>query len=101
MRFGNSCCLWGRGLYFAEESSYSASGYSHCTNDNKFQLLVCRVLVGEFYDYGTSTQKLTHPPKKPNSKENYDSVKGITGGVPVYIVYNNGRCLPEYLITYS
>jgi hypothetical protein len=31
----------------------------------------------------------------------YDSVKGITGGSDVYMVYNNKKAYPEYLISYK
>jgi hypothetical protein len=31
----------------------------------------------------------------------YDSVCGVTGGSRVFIVYENGRAYPEYLVTYD
>ena len=70
MRYCADNCWWGRGLYFAEESSYSvAPRYCHKTKNNQYQILVCRVLIGESHDYGALKQpQLTHPPKKPNSK---------------------------------
>ena len=34
------------------------------------------------------------------SNERYDTVSGQTGGSKVYMIYENGRAYPEYLITY-
>ena len=31
----------------------------------------------------------------------YDTVTGETGGSKVYVVYENGRAYPEYLVTYK
>ena len=39
-------------------------------------------------------------PDKPGGGR-YDTVTGVTNGSKVYIVYENGRALPEYLVTYK
>ena len=41
------------------------------------------------------------PPINEESKQRYDSIKGVTGNCEVFIVYDNGKSYPEYLITYS
>ena len=39
-------------------------------------------------------------PDKPAGGGRYDTVTGTTNGSKVYIVYENGRAYPEYLVTY-
>jgi len=57
-------------------------------------MFFARVLVGRCADM---------PPKKDLIKppDNYDSVSGDTSGSKVYMVYENGRGYPEYLISYA
>jgi hypothetical protein len=43
---------------------------------------------------------LTVPPENPANGLKYNTVTGNTGGSKVYIVYENGRAYPEYLIRY-
>ena len=40
------------------------------------------------------------PPSIPGDNRRYDTVTGDTRGSKVYIVYENGRAYPEYLVTY-
>ena len=35
------------------------------------------------------------------ASEGYDSVGGITQGTKVFIIYDNGRCYPAFIITYQ
>ena len=39
-------------------------------------------------------------PSKPDGTR-FDTVTGGTGGSKVYIVYENGRAYPEYMVTYT
>lgn len=63
------------------------------------QIFQARVIVGEFMEL-KEEKTLTMPPMK-NTKQRYDSVKGVTQGHPVYMVYANQKAYPEYLITYQ
>ena len=52
-----------------------------------------------------SDRTLTHPPVRNNSPSGavtrrYDSVKGNTAGTDVYMVYDNGAAIPNFLVTY-
>ena len=87
--------MWGRGLYFAENASYS-NGYAHTAGGQKMFMLA-KLLSGEEVNL-PSNGSLTSPP--PDSVR-YDTVTGTTGGSKVYIVYENGRAYPEYLVTYK
>lgn len=57
-------------------------------------MFVCDVNVGKFYKTNSDGQ-IKKPPK------GYDSVKGNTGGSDVFIIYENGKTYPRYLISYQ
>ena len=63
-------------------------------------MFFAKVLIGK-YKYLESDKNIKMPPMNEETKQRYDSVKGITKEWEVYIVYDNGKSYPEYLITYS
>ena len=104
MQFSNAG-MWGRGIYFAENASYSKSGYAFNNSDGTHSLFLARVALGDFIEQ-PSNNSYVLPPEKPQgnkqfAKARYDSIKGYTGGSDVYIIYENGRAYPEYLITFT
>jgi hypothetical protein len=64
--------MWGRGLYFAENASYSL-GYSHNHKNGVKGMFFAHVNLGNCKDL---------PPKKDIKEppQGFDSVTGITGG---------------------
>ena len=100
--------MWGRGIYFAVNCSYSKKNYKYTNDsDGTHSLFYARVALGESIEL-PADRALRMPPAKPSSngsKARYHSVKGNTenGGVKsdVYIVYDNCRAYPEYLITFK
>ena len=105
MRF-SSVGMWGRGNYFAVNSSYSHS-YAYDTNGAR-KIFAAWVLTGNS-KYLEPNHSLTKPPfvddpagvSSTNIKRRYDSVNGYTGGTRVYITYDNEHAYPAYLITYN
>ena len=92
--------MWGRGLYFAEKASYSNS-YAFATAQGRKCILLAKLFVGEEI-HMQSDRSLRLPPYKPDgSGRRYNTVTGSTGGSKVYIVYENGRAYPEYMVTYT
>mmetsp|Transcript_24135 Transcript_24135/g.21200 ORF Transcript_24135/g.21200 Transcript_24135/m.21200 type:complete len:143 (+) Transcript_24135:1897-2325(+) len=92
--------MWGRGLYFAVNASYSVS-YSHTTGNTRLMMLV-KVMIGDEVKL-QPTGSLRKPPlRNPNgnSKVRYDSVTGFTAGSDVYILYAMRRAYPLYLVEY-
>jgi poly [ADP-ribose] polymerase 7/11/12/13 len=90
--------LWGRGVYFAEQASYSNNGYSHTLANGNKCLLLALVLVGVTYVCDPNN-KLTKPPLiAGKKKERYDSVKSRNQGI--YVIYNNNRAYPLYYLEY-
>ena len=96
--------MWGMGNYFAVNASYSHS-YAHSAGGAR-QMFLVKVLVGASFDC-PSNPSLRMPPEKSSKTtslfgvERYDSVSGYTGGSKVYIIYDNLKAYPFYLITYT
>ena len=96
--------MWGVGNYFAENASYSHA-YAYSMGGSR-QVFLVKVLVGASFDCHADPS-LRMPPEKPSRTsslfgvERYDSVSGITRGSKVYIIYDNLKAYPFYLITYT
>jgi hypothetical protein len=91
--------MWGRGLYFAQNASYSGGAYAHTCDDGTKCVLYASLLSGDETHVMPHNGSLVRCPDKPGGGR-YDTVTGDTGGSKVYIVYENGRAYPEYLVTY-
>jgi hypothetical protein len=96
--------MWGIAMYFAVNASYSSS-YAFTLPSGHKQFFLVKALIGEAKHLIQDSSLRTPPQKdKPNPlgfAEAYDSVSGDTGGSKVYMVYENGRVYPEYLITFK
>ena len=99
--------MWGRGNYFAVNSSYSHKyAFSH---NGVFKMFAVNVLTGNsFFSESNHSLQLTKPPFLESAdssstaiQRRYDSVYGNTGGTRVYITYDNEHAYPAYLITYT
>ncbi|CDW86806.1 poly adp-ribose polymerase member 14-like protein [Stylonychia lemnae] len=93
--------MWGQACYFAEKASYSHNGYKHPVGDGTFQMFYARVTVGEFKKLDPLNTLKMPPPMESKPKLLYDSVQGETNGSSVYMIYQNKKAYPEYLITYK
>jgi len=111
--------FWGRGIYFAEKSIYSHD-YAYRVPQYNFsdkrpagvhgerEMFLTKFLAGNeiCIDRNESRQKskeckaLKIPPTDPSTNQRYHTVTGNTGGSQVWIVYENGRAYPEYLVRY-
>ena len=97
--------MYGKAIYFAADSNYSDS-YKHIRKeDGMKQMLYARVMIGntvEMKQDKNSKNLLTPPaidPKNPNKR--YDSVKGRGENSDIYMIYENGKAYPEYVISYK
>ena len=96
---------WGRAVYFSESAQYS-NRYAHCSSSYR-ELILANVLIGDAFDFGTEKKKeLKFPPIKLVSSRNlrnikYDSVGAISRDTRVYMVYENYKAYPEYIIRYK
>jgi WWE domain len=115
--------VFSRGIYFAEKSEYShcyayqpsqrpiasadADGRSVGQPDER-EMFLTKLLAGNVIKLNRddSPQKaaecraLTVPPTNPRTNLKYNTVTGHTGGSQVWIVYENGRAYPDYLVRY-
>ncbi|XP_072915927.1 protein mono-ADP-ribosyltransferase PARP11-like isoform X3 [Hemitrygon akajei] len=106
---GMHATVYGKGTYFARDSSYS-SRYCH-SNDKSVATLqpdqgkpqfktmfLARVLVG---DYVTGNPKYTRPPSKDGSLVNlYDSCVDNQWNPKIFVVFDANHIYPEYLINF-
>lgn len=92
--------MWGRGIYFARDARYSDS-YAFALENGTKCLLLARLLAGDEVHVMPNDRSLRFCPDKPDGTGRYDTVTGDTCRSKVYIVYENGRAMPEYLITYT
>eukprot|EP01016_Furgasonia_blochmanni_P021811 TRINITY_DN23960_c0_g1_i1.p1 TRINITY_DN23960_c0_g1~~TRINITY_DN23960_c0_g1_i1.p1 ORF type:complete len:230 (-),score=59.85 TRINITY_DN23960_c0_g1_i1:95-784(-) len=94
--------MWGRGIYFATTAKYSHA-YSYASKKTvgkvERKMIFANVLLGDCKKL-ESDRSLTRPPMKPDGKL-YDSVEGFTSNTVVFIVYNNQKAYPQYLIKYT
>lgn len=118
-----------RGIYFAERASYShmyaykppsrrRSFYKSdlslmdertpAAKEDERELLLTKFLVGSdvFMNRDESPskkeecRKLTVPPVNPATNLKYNTVSGESAGSKIWVVYENGRAYPEYLVRY-
>ena len=72
------------------------------------EMFLTKLLVGteininreESYTKEVECRALTVPPVNPVTGLKYNTVTGHTGGSQVWIVYENGRAYPDYLVRY-
>jgi len=110
--------MWGRGIYFSERASYSDpysfkpfNKYTDTLQQDR-ELILVKLLVGEeiFLDRNgdehmkQACKTLVAPPDNPDRPGmKFDTVSGQIDdehNTKVYVVYENGRAYPEYLVRY-
>jgi Receptor family ligand binding region/Poly(ADP-ribose) polymerase catalytic domain len=106
--------IWGRGLYFAEQSVYS-DAYSYKPTGPSWQpafsdrpigeadereMFLTKLLVGNAVTLDQNNSLVVPPYDPATPGQRYNTVTGTIGGSPVYIVYENGRAYPSYLVRY-
>jgi len=95
MRYANTSGFFGVAIYFHENAIYSHD-YRYSENGVNL-MLVANVLIGDSINLTKIDQSLRLPPLKSESKqERYDSVNSEGR----YMIYNNFRAYPAYLIQY-
>ena len=92
--------VFGRGVYFAKNASYSASDrYSprdYITGCK--HIFLAKVLTGE-YVRGEDDYKV--PPQRPSETDLYDSCVDNPNDPCVFVIFFDAQVYPEYLITFK
>ncbi|KAG8438726.1 hypothetical protein GDO86_005064 [Hymenochirus boettgeri] len=96
---GSHGTLYGKGSYFARDSSYSHNYSKHHASQTLI-MFVARVLVGDFV-CGKSTY--LRPPSKSLQQFShfYDSCVDNEGNPAIFVVFEKLQIYPEYIIKYS
>ncbi|XP_068724841.1 protein mono-ADP-ribosyltransferase PARP14-like [Montipora capricornis] len=98
---GKNATVYGNGVYFALQSSYSArSTYSPPDANGYRYMYLTKVLVGE---YTNGKQGLITPPPKSaaDPTDTYDTVVDQIPNPSIFVVFYDWQCYPEYLITFQ
>lgn len=96
---------WGKAVYFAESAKYSDK-FAYYTPSGDKEIIVSQTLIGEAFDHGTLTNRvLKFPPIREDDlqtlrKVKYDSVSAICNNTRVYMLYDNYKAYPLYLVRY-
>lgn len=110
MRLANKG-MWGEAIYFAVNACYSHV-YSFLkaykpknmrvrNSKQTKKMIYASVLIGESVKM-ENNQEIKRPPiKNAKTKELYDSIQGFTQNNEIYIIYDNSRAYPSYIITYE
>ena len=98
--FSSENCMWGKGLYFAENANYSYNYSYKNVAMNSRTFFLAEILLGEIKVLPSDTTLKT-PPVNQLTNKPYDSVQGNTNGSDVYMVYANQKVYPRYLVTYQ
>lgn len=101
--FGDSLSdtLYGKGVYFAKDASYSASSYTPRDPGTGLRhMYLAKVLVGE---YTLGKPDIIVAPRKNSSDptDTYDSVVDKIPDPSIFVVFRDFRSYPEYLITFQ
>ncbi len=91
---------YGRGVYFAVESSYSAHDKYAVPDSSGLQyMFVCTVIIGE-YTKGNKDMR-TAPPLTPGSNEVFDTLVENVKSPTIFVALTDAQAYPEYLITFK
>ena len=97
--------VYGKGVYFARDASYSAYKIYAVPDKKGIQyMMACRVVVGE---YCPGKQDALTPDLRDASKNMlFDSTVGLLGSdtmasPSIYVTYHDSQAYPEYLIAFK
>lgn len=95
----NIATLYGQGVYFARDCSYTI-GYSTSDASGYRYVYLAWVLTGE-YTKGDSNM-VVPPPKNAQINEHilFDSTVNNVSNPSIFVVYNDHQNYPAYIITY-
>ena len=95
--------MWGKGIYFAVNASYSCPSYSYSVpgEPNTYEVFFANAIIGNYCDMPSKRVLLVPPLLPGSSDQHYDSVKGFTNGSDVFIVYKNVKTYPGLLVRYQ
>jgi len=95
---GKNMTMYGKGVYFARDSDYSARKTYAIPNAAGVQsMFLCRVTVGEF----CPGKKDAITPDVRQGYQLYDSTVNDMNSPQIYVTYHDAQAFPEYLIKFK
>ena len=92
--------MYGKGVYFARDASYSAHTiYAVPDRSGTQYMMACRVVVGE-YCRGVK-DALTPAVRDHSNNILYDSTVNDMSDPSIYVTYHDAQAYPEYLISFQ
>merc|ERR1711935_182902 len=97
---GKNATMYGKGVYFARDSSYSAQlAYSRPTAAGLQHIFLCRVVVGA---YCKGVRDALTPDVRPGHGHMlYDSTVNDLKAPGIYVTFHDAQAYPEYLIKFK
>ena len=97
---GRNAVVYGMGVYFARDASYSSHhAYSRPDQNGVQRMFMCRVAVGDWCQGAEGM--LTPGPKPNNSLEMFDSTVDDVASPSVFVVYHDSQAYPDYLVSFK
>ena len=101
-RAGNFCgknaTMYGKGVYFARDASYSSSTtYSKPNAKGEQHMFLVRVVIGE-YSLG---KKDALTPDVRTGHQLFDSTVNNMQDPSIFVTYHDAQAYPEYLVKFS
>ena len=93
-----SATLYGNGVYFAVESSYSHN-YAVPNQNKERRMFLVDVITGE---YAKGERDMIDTPERPgaSSADQYDSVVNQMENPSIFVVFKDASAYPLYILTY-
>ena len=90
---------FGKGTYFAVNSSYSANKtYSPLDSKGQQHIIQARVATGDFH---IGNQSMVAPPPKHGQSDLYDSLVDNVNNPTIFVIFRDDQAYPEYVISFS
>lgn len=95
-----AAALYGMGVYFALNSSYSSQAkYAKPDKEGLQSMFLCRVIIGE-YTLGKKGMKQA-PLLRSDSTEQFDTLVENADKPTIFVTMTDAQAYPEYLVTFK
>jgi len=95
---GKNATMYGKGVYFARDASYSSSTtYSRPDGKGTQHMFLCRVTVGEF----CLGKRDAPAPDVRKGHLLYDSTVNDMNNPGIFVAYHDAQAYPEYLVKFK
>ena len=92
-------CMYGKGVYFAQDAEYSARRtYAKPDERGDQRMLLCRVLVGAFCN---GEKDALVPAERDAGGILFDTTVNKVANPSIYVTYHDAQAYPEFLIKFK